>query len=149
MSNESNLTIQVSKSFNASKEKLYKAWTEPEELKQWWKPMDKQLTKVENEITEGGTVRYQFEDNLQVRGEYKEVTPGEKLVYSWIWEVPEESLHKGEYLLTVSFKDDGDGGSSLDISQQNIMEEHAVKPHQTGWDEALEDLKNYLASAEA
>jgi uncharacterized protein YndB with AHSA1/START domain len=94
-------------------------------------------------------VRYQFEDNLQVRGEYKEVTPGEKLVYSWIWEVPEESLHKGEYLLTVSFKDDGDGGSSLDISQQNIMEEHAVKPHQTGWDEALEDLKNYLASAEA
>ena len=149
MSNESNPTIQVSKSFNASKEKLYKAWTEPEELKQWWKPMDKQLTKVENEITEGGTVRYQFEDNLQVRGEYKEVTPGEKLVYSWIWEVPEESLHKGEYLLTVSFKDDGDGGSSLDISQQNIMEEHAVKPHQTGWDEALEDLKNYLASAEA
>jgi uncharacterized protein YndB with AHSA1/START domain len=149
MSNESNPTIQVSKSFDISKEKLYKAWTEPEELKQWWKPMDKQLTKVENEITEGGTVRYQFEDNLQVRGEYKEVTPGEKLVYSWIWEVPEESLHKGEYLLTVSFKDDGDGGSSLDISQQNIMEEHAVKPHQTGWDEALEDLKNYLASAEA
>jgi uncharacterized protein YndB with AHSA1/START domain len=149
MSNENNPTIQVSKSFDISKEKLYKAWTEPEELKQWWKPMDKQLTKVENEITEGGTVRYQFEDNLQVRGEYKEVTPGEKLVYSWIWEVPEESLHKGEYLLTVSFKDDGDGGSSLDISQQNIMEEHAVKPHQTGWDEALEDLKNYLASAEA
>jgi uncharacterized protein YndB with AHSA1/START domain len=149
MSNENNPTIQVSKSFDISKEKLYKAWTEPEELKQWWKPMDKQLTKVENEITEGGTVRYQFEDNLQVRGEYKEVTPGEKLVYSWIWEVPEESLHKGEYLLTVSFKDDGDGGSSLDISQQNIMEEHAVKPHQTGWDGALEDLKNYLASAKA
>jgi uncharacterized protein YndB with AHSA1/START domain len=149
MSNESNPTIQVSKSFDISKEKLYKAWTEPEELKQWWKPMDKQLTKVENEITEGGTVRYQFEDNLQVRGEYKEVTPGEKLVYSWIWEVPEESLHKGEYLLTVAFKDEGDGKSSLDISQQNIMEEHAVKPHQTGWDEALEDLKNYLASAKA
>lgn len=148
MSYETNARVHVTKSFPVSKEELYKAWAEEEQLKQWWKPMNKQLSNVENDIREGETVAYQFEDNLQVKGEYKEVVVDEKLVYSWNWEMPEESTHKGEYLLTVQFSGSGNE-SSLDITQENFKSEHTIKPHEEGWDEALERLRNYLIHANA
>lgn len=142
MSNER--SIRITKEFPAGKEALYKAWTDPEQLKQWWKPMNKQLQKVENNIRPGGKVAYEFEGDLVVKGEYKEAASGEKLVYSWIWEVPEESMHKGEYLLTIGFSGDGER-STLDVQQESFQDEHAIIPHEDGWQQALEYLRNYLA----
>lgn len=143
MSNQQETNIHLTKSFPVSKQELYHAWTAPEELKKWWKPMNKQLIRVENEMAEGGKIVYEFEDGLHISGTYKEVDEGNRLKYSWNWEHPDESVHKGEYLLTVSFKEDGDG-SLLEIAQEEFKEEHAIKPHQTGWEEALEGLHNYL-----
>lgn len=146
MSNETSAKVHVTKSFTAGKDELYKAWTEPEKLKQWWKPMNKQLQDVENDIRQGGKVVYRFEGNLTIKGEYKEAAPAEKLVYSWNWELPEEAAHKGEYLLTIQFKESGNG-STLDVTQENFKDEHAIKPHQEGWEEALNDLKDYLETS--
>lgn len=148
MNKETSARVHVTKNFPATKKELYKAWTEEEQLKQWWKPLNKKLTHVENDISEGGKVAYQFEDNLQVQGEYKNVIEGEKLVYSWVWDFPEESMHKGEYLLTVQFKENGDE-SSIDITQENFKDEHSIKPHEEGWQEALEELKQHLEKATA
>lgn len=135
--------IHLTQSFAAGKEALYKAWTEEAELKQWWHPMDKQLASVENDIRPGGTVRYTFENGLEIHGTYKEAQPAEKLVYSWVWEMPEDSVHKGEYLLTIRFRG-SDGESELDVLQENFKSEHAVKPHQEGWEDALQKLKGHL-----
>ena len=143
MSNVDTAAVHVTKHFSAKKEELYKAWTEPQQLKQWWKPLNKQLVEVENDIRQGGTVRYRFEDDLQISGTYKEVEQGSKLVYSWNWDVPDESLQKGEYLLTVLFREEGEG-SSIEISQEDIRHEHAIKPHEEGWQEALDALQTHL-----
>ena len=148
MSNEKSASVHVTQSFPVSKEELYKAWTEEEQLKQWWKPLNKKLTRVENKIHEGGQVAYFFEDDLQIRGEYKEVAEGDKLVYSWNWDFPKESMHKGEYLLTVRFTGSGNE-SGLAITQENFHSEHAIKPHEEGWTEALNDLKEHLSQATA
>ncbi len=148
MQNDTSTRVQVSKSFPVSKDELYRAWTAPDELKQWWKPMGKQLTDVENEIKEGGKVTYHFSEDLVISGEYKKVEEKERLVYSWNWQLPEESLQRGEYLLTVAFNEDGNG-STINITQENFKDEHAVKPHQSGWEEALEQLKHYLSNKRA
>jgi len=135
--------VNIQKTFNAAKEVLYKAWTEENQLKQWWQPMDKQLASVENDIREGGKVVYTFDNDLKVHGEYKEVQQGERLVYSWIWDLPEDSHHKGEYLLTVEFGGD-ENSSILHVTQDNFKSEHSVKPHHEGWERSLEDLKNFV-----
>lgn len=106
--------------------------------------MDKQLLEVENDIRQGGRVVYRFEGDLTIQGQYKEAVQGEKLVYTWNWELAEEAMHKGEYLLTILFEEDGQS-SSLNVTQENFKDEHAVKPHQEGWDEALEDLHDFVA----
>ncbi|MDQ3277434.1 MAG: SRPBCC domain-containing protein [Bacteroidota bacterium] len=143
MSNVDTAAVHVTKGFTATKQELYSAWTEPEQLKQWWKPLNKQLLEVENDIRQGGTVRYRFEGDLEIGGTYKEVEEGSKLVYSWNWNVPDESLQKGEYLLTVQFREEGNG-SAIEISQEEIRQEHAVKPHEEGWQESLDALRSHL-----
>lgn len=145
MSNEA-LTLNIEKEFSAAVDNLYRAWTEEGSLKQWWKPMNKTLVIVENDIRPGGRVAYTFEDGLTIRGEYKEAAPGERLVYTWIWELPEDSVHNGDYQLTIGF--DGNGEKSrLSVLQEAFQTEQSVQPHREGWEQALEDLKRFLEAA--
>lgn len=146
MENNQLLKINLTKELPVDKVALYKAWTEPAQLKQWWKPLDKQLTEVINDLKQGGKVHYKFEDgNLEINGEYKEVTENEKLVYTWDWEWPANAVQKGEYLLTINFEGNGNT-STLNVTQENFKEEHAILPHQQGWELALDNLKNYLSN---
>ena len=144
MNNNDSLNIHFTRDFAVSREALYKAWTSPEELRQWWKPLGKKLSEVKNELREGGAVQYVFEDgHLQINGIYKEVKEKEKLVYTWNWDLPDETVHRGEYLLTIVFKESGQN-STLDVMQENFKEAHAIQPHRQGWEQALEDLEKYL-----
>lgn len=139
-------TINFQKEFTAAKDKLYRAWTEEASLKQWWKPMNKNLVSVESDIRPGGKVAYTFEGGLKIHGEYKEAQPGEKLVYSWIWELPEASTHDGEYTLTVGFGGNGEK-SSLTVLQEAFQHEQSVQPHREGWEGALEELKRFVENS--
>jgi hypothetical protein len=38
------------------------------------------------------------------------------------------------------------GQSRIDVTQENFHDEHAIKPHQDGWEDALESLKAYLSN---
>lgn len=138
--------LSIQKEFNASKEKLYKAWTEEDSLKKWWKPMNKTLVSAENDIRPGGKVVYAFEGDLKIHGEYTEAQPAAKLVYSWIWDVPEASVHGGEYKLTINFGGEGEK-SSLSVLQEAFQNEQSVQPHREGWEQALEELKRFVESA--
>lgn len=136
-------TIRLTENFPASKETLSNAWTEPGQLKQWWKPMNRQLIDVQNDLREGGKVVYHFTEGLTINGNYQQVREGDLLVYTWIWNLPEEAVHKGDYLLTIKFSGDAHK-STLDVTRENFRNEHAIQPHEEGWRESLKDLKNYL-----
>ena len=147
--NNSKAPVNVSKDFAAASDILYRAWTEPDQLKKWWKPMGNQLTEVNTDLKEGGEIEYKFKsegsENLVIRGEYLEVIPNEKLVYTWKWHVQDEALDDSEYTLTVNFKS-ADQRSSIQISQEDNNSRESIKPHQHGWDEALNHLAEYLES---
>jgi len=135
--------LHLTENFPVSKEALYSAWTEAGQLKQWWKPMNKQLVDVQNDIREGGQVVYRFSEGLTISGEYKQVKDGDTLVYTWIWNLPEKAIHNGDYLLTIKFSGDNNS-STLDVTQENFRDEQAIQPHKDGWQESLTALKIYL-----
>lgn len=143
-------TIQASKSFQADVSSLYKAWTEAEQLKQWWKPMGLTLTDVENEITEGGKVTYHFKGeegtSLTIEGTYQEVQPNERLVYTWNWQLPDEKLNSS-YKLEVVFEGSADQ-SSISISQNEEEQQESVKPKESAWDDQLSKLAEFLESGD-
>jgi uncharacterized protein YndB with AHSA1/START domain len=143
-------TIQASKSFQADVSALYKAWTEAEQLKQWWKPMGLTLSDVENEITEGGKVTYHFKGeegtSLTIEGTYQEVQPNERLVYTWNWQLPDEKLNSS-YKLEVVFEGSEDQ-SSISITQNEEEQQESVKPKESAWDDQLSKLAQFLESDE-
>ena len=138
--------VHIRKNFAVSKAELYSAWVEEAELKQWWMPMNKHLLDVQNEIKEGGSIAYRFENDLTIDGQYREVQPEEKLVYSWNWEVPGQNFEESKYRLSVVFTGQ-DNSSRLEVRQENFADEEAIHPHREGWDKALNDLQQYLTTA--
>lgn len=140
--------LTASKEFNVSVGTLYKAWTDPEQLKQWWKPMNMTLSEVVNDIKEEGQISYKFEGvsgaGLSINGTYQQVQPGQKLVYTWNWELPDDKLNS-QFKLEVTFKS-SDSGSSIEITQQQEADQESVKPKEGGWDNELNNLATFLES---
>ncbi|MCF0074257.1 SRPBCC domain-containing protein [Dyadobacter sp. CY261] len=136
--------IEIERQFDVDVETLFKAWTEAEQLKQWWHPMGESLTDVKNDLNEGGEVAYYVgEAGLEITGTYKEVVLNEKLVYSWVWNMSDEGSESG-YSLNVSFSAEGEG-SKLRVIQEGFSGPEFLKPHQDGWDKGLDDLESYLS----
>lgn len=98
-------SLTISKAFNGSNEALYSAWTQPEELKQWWKPMGKNLVDVMNDVKQGGEVKYVFENNsLTIDGRYEKVEDHNVLEYTWNWHLKLEGEEAAAYKLLVRFE---------------------------------------------
>lgn len=137
--------VETSKEFPVAVNRLYEAWTKPQDLKQWWKPMNDSLADVTNELNEGGTVSYVFENSgLQITGKYSEVVENEKLVYSWDWKFPADAIKDASYNLTIQFKST-DNGSTLHVKQEDFKDEEGVLVHRQGWEKSLNDLQQYLS----
>jgi len=83
---------------NAPREKVYRAWTEPELLKQWFAPLPYTVEKAEIDVRPGGSSNIVMKDpdgNLMAcPGIFLEVIPNEKLVmtdaYTSAWQPSEK-----------------------------------------------------------
>ncbi len=143
-------SLLVEKSFPVSVQVLADAWTSPEKLKQWWKPAGNQLKNVENDLKTGGKILYEFgtqsgQEDLKITGEYQEVQPDKKLVYSWNWDLPTtQAVTDNEFRLTVEFEPEGNG-SKLKVTQENFKAQESIHPHQEGWNKALDDLLTFVS----
>ena len=142
-------SIHASKTFKANVSDLYDAWINPDKLKEWWQPAGNRLVNVENNVRDGGEIVYEFSDaegkrTLLINGQYKEVKPAQRLVYSWDWQVPgSEHLSDNRFELTVEFSGD-ENGSSIQVTQTNEEENESIHPKEKGWEDELERLNEFL-----
>src|SRR4051812_30276601 len=51
-------TIVIERIFDAPREKVWKAWTEPEHIKHWWGPKDFTAPHAKNDLHVGGKYLY-------------------------------------------------------------------------------------------
>lgn len=137
--------LEISKKFDYPKELLYEAWTNPEHLKQWWKPMGKQLIKVENDTRPGGAISYVFEDEiLVIDGKYERVSPNDLLEYTWNWHFKQESIHDAAHHLSVRFEGANEH-AMITITQEGFEDAESIHPHRKGWGQALEQLRAHVS----
>lgn len=82
--------ITMSRSFDAPRELVYKAYTDPELLPQWWGPEGVTTVVDKMEVKPGGTWRYVQRDNegneYGFRGVYHTTIAPERLVYTFEFE---------------------------------------------------------------
>jgi uncharacterized protein YndB with AHSA1/START domain len=82
---ESNQEFVVTRTFNAPRDLVWKAWTEPERLAQWWGPKGCTIRVVKLDLRPGGMFHYamQFEPGHDMWGRfiYREIEGPDRLVF--------------------------------------------------------------------
>jgi uncharacterized protein YndB with AHSA1/START domain len=138
------LEVRVQRTFDAAPERVYRAFIEAEALRRWKAPGDAKVVLAEVDARVGGGYRVHMEgaDGTPycLRGEFREMIPGERLVYTWHWETdPPES----ETLVTVTLRDVG-GRTELTLVHSGFQEEQARSGHGSGWNSCMEKLERVV-----
>lgn len=136
-------SLTLKRRLNAPPTKVYSAWTEPEKLARWWGPGQSDNVQAELDVRAGGRFWVSFTTDGEqhgVGGIYREVVPGEKLVFTWAW----QSTPERESLVTVELKSDGDG-TLLTLTHEQFFDENARDRHREGWGGALDKLERLFA----
>jgi len=138
-------TLQLKRTFNAPREKVFKAWTDPKQMKKWIIPQDGfTVPAVEVDLRVGGKYRIEMLSPEGIChtavGSYREIVVPEKLVFTWFWENrPEE----GETLVTIEFYEQGN--STEVVLAHELFQNEAVRDaHNKGWSGALGQLARFL-----
>lgn len=138
-------TLHLRRTFAAPREKVFRAWTDPEELKKWWGPPGHSTPTAEVDLRVGGKYRLGMRklpagDLFYLVGTYREVRPPAKLVYTWAWEAEPEL---GETLVTVEFLDRGDS-TEVVLTHELFPNEKVRGDHHQGWTGCLDRLAQTL-----
>ncbi len=141
--------ILITREFDAPKDLVYRAWTEPELVKGWWGGERGEVTVAESDLRVGGVWRCVMvtDDGSEVafRGEYREVIPNERIVSTEVY----EGRPEGEALNTVTFTELR-GRTTLTILVQHASKEardaHIESGMEAGTQEALDLLEGVSIS---
>jgi uncharacterized protein YndB with AHSA1/START domain len=103
--------LMLTRLIDAPREKLYRAWTDPTLLKQWFAPLPYTTPMAELDVRPGGSafivMRGPDGKDLPNHGVYLEVVPNQRLVstdaYTQAWEPSEKPF----MTLILTFEDEG------------------------------------------
>ena len=139
-------TLRLTRVFAAPREKVFRAWTSPEALTQWWGPPGHGTASAEVDLRAGGRYRLgmrKLPDGaiFYLSGAYREVKAPERLVYTWRWEAEPEY---GETVVTVEFRDRGTS-TEVVLTHELFPTETLREQHGQGWSGCLDRLAELLA----
>jgi uncharacterized protein YndB with AHSA1/START domain len=148
--------IVITRVFNAPRELVFKAWTDPQHVAQWWGPKGFTTRVNEMDLRPGGTSRYVMcgPDGTEypVKGVFHEVVPPERIVSSdefdeGFEEVVKADLPKG-IIMTAIFEDLNDK-TRLTLRIVHPTAEDRRKHEEmgvvAGWNSSFECLDEFLA----
>lgn len=140
------LRVHLEKVLRAPAERVFLACVEPENLAEWWGPAGFTAPSVDLDVREGGRYRITMQppdgEAFHLRGEFSEVDPPRRLVYTFEWEEPDPDDR--ETVVALEFLDHREG-TRLVLDQGPFATEARRTLHEAGWTETLERLERLLA----
>ncbi len=156
--------FEIERTFNASRELVFDAWTDPLHLSNWWGPKCF-ACRCEVDLKVGGKYRFTMvgPDGVEypMRGVYREIVRPERLVMTinvedhpaeWHQAIcanlPDKNTKLKEQVMTVTFEDvNGKTHMKVQTRFENVAERDAfVKIGMTeGWSQSLDKLAELIA----
>jgi len=138
-------SLSIVSKFKATPDKVWRAWTDPQAIKQWMAPSDAfSVLLAEADVRVGGRYHIVMKspegEEHDVSGTYREVVREKKLVYTWAW----KSTPERESLVTVELRAAG-SGTELTLKHEQFFDAEARDRHQHGWDGCIGRLQRLLA----
>ena len=147
--------LVVENTFKASPARVFRAWTDPTEVKAWFGQAPHSMSKVEIDLREGGAWKFSMppSDTSRdaLRGTYVTVEPERKLVFTW--------CHEREFAdgrvevtpdseVTVTFEP-AEQGTFVRLTHAGIRKEDARKGVGSGWSASFGSIQALLEKEEA
>ena len=141
--------ITITRVFDASRERVWKEWTEPEPFADWFGGPESEvpLSSVSMDVRPGGSWRATMftlsgRREIQWKGEYREVVEPERLVFTL------SDRPGGAYeLVTVVLTDLGDGRTKMLFEQRGSMSPEEYDRAKGGWASFFDRIDERLANA--
>jgi uncharacterized protein YndB with AHSA1/START domain len=142
--------ITITRIFDAPRELVFKAWTEPERFASWFGPADSDLPRsmVAMDVRPGGEWRATMfagpsRKVIQWHGVYLELVPPERLVLTFSDRPGEEPV-----VATVILTDLGDGRTQMVFRQRGgAPPPDEYPPAEHGWSVFFDRMAEHLAMA--
>ena len=101
-------SLEIKRFINAPRNRVYAAWTDPAQLRQWFGPENVRTRDLVAETRVGGKFRWDLTnpegEEMTVQGEYRELQPGRKIVFTWQWQ-DDETWENHNSIVTVELSD--------------------------------------------
>lgn len=135
--------ILIRREFAAPRHLVYKAWTTPELIKQWWSARRGEVTVAEVDLRVGGRWRYVMVAHggfeVAFHGEYRELIPNERIVSTEVF----EGMPDAEAVDTMTFTE-LNGRTMVTILVQHTSREHRDAHVNSGMEGGLQDALDLL-----
>jgi uncharacterized protein YndB with AHSA1/START domain len=139
--------LLIERVFNAPRELVFRAWTDPDHIRKWFGPRDHPATHMTMDVRPGGRWRGCLQstetgNDLWLGGVYREIVPPERLVFTFAWE--EEGERGLETLVTITFAE-RDGKTHMTFRQTPFQSDNERDGHRGGWTSSFDRLDDHLA----
>lgn len=143
-----NLIVELRRTFPVSRERLFAAWTEPKEMSQWFGPEGVRVLEARMDARPDGKFLISATgaagEIWNAIGEYREVTPPSRLVFTWAWaDIPE--WQGIDSVVTVEFAEKSEG-AEVHLTHERFPSADSRGRHEIGWTGSLEKLGSFLAT---
>ena len=151
----------ITRVFDAPRALVWKAWTDPKYVMQWWGPKGFTAPVCQIDFRVGGKflccMRTPDGQDFWNGGEYHEIVPHEKIVYSLYFAnskgnkvEPEQYGIEHEAIPDardmVLFEDFGNGQTKLTLIGNETMEQAQTSGQVEGWNQILDKVAEVIAS---
>ncbi len=125
--------LEVTVHIAARPETVFPYFTDPARYVQW---MGNHATL---EPVPGGTYRVRMRDGVEAAGEFVEVDPPHRLVFTWGW-THDHAVAPGSTRVVVTLEEE-DGGTRVVLRHHDLPDDGQRDHHRKGWEAYLERLR--------
>jgi uncharacterized protein YndB with AHSA1/START domain len=143
--------LRVERLFDAPREKVFRAWTERDQLLCWYHFNDDwQIAEIVADVRVGGKYRVTWKAPDGSRwveyGEYREIDPPKRLVKTCSFDFPD--FDEDETLLTIEFHERGQQ-TLVVLVHEGYRDAAHRDNHREGWPGYLDQLAAHLKTRKA
>ena len=141
--------VQVSRRYDAPRERVFDALVNPKSLVKWFAPNDEMTVEATFDPVPGGRYRVEMIHALGnryvVAGVYEVVDSPSRIVFTWEWQ-DEAMKGLGETRVSISLSEI-DGGTELALVHDGFPNEESAQGHNEGWSGCLWRLERQFQSS--
>lgn len=134
-------TLVLRRTFNTSRERVFRAWITPKALESWLRPRGMNMTVRSLDARVGGSFCFDLEDGSSLVGTYLQIVPPEKLVYTWSG----GAAQSWETVVTLDFLDRG-AVTEIVLTHEGLSSPERRALAEGGWPSLFDALDSVLSS---